>query len=388
MSGDRILSIKHRWGVVNSADTVSPKEAFKNFYDFVVNNPSHFTLVASHYGDGGTGFDHHDEANPPGSDPFFVFSMPSHAGRSWTPYFLVQGAFGVTLTGGLPSAVGGTACNIQGGTAFSSVGYIGMSCCVVTGGNPWNGGTAADGTDTKGDPCWVTPGGQTAWFFPRENAPGGAYAAKKESLGNILPKSGNNIHVGHFVADLDHLWFGWDGVETQVYRASYFGPYVPNPNVTVAAPFVAIMPGTSITGVNDGVEFGEQPIGQPDQDGGIAAPGGITVSGRLVTDNTYLNGANYSPNAFHDGVDGRDRYPFWLMGDDDTQGRGLLGHFLDGEIVAMVPQYLTHDDTDGSYGEVGFNANAIDWAWLVKWDGASSPVGTDRDGVQATVVVP
>lgn len=389
MSGDRILSIKHRWGVVNILDTVSAQEALKNFYDWIVANPSHFTLIASNFGSGGTGFDYHDGANPTGGDAFFVFSMPAHAGRTWTPYFLVQAAIGINLTNALPSAVGALPARLNGQTAHSGFGYIGVSCCVVTGGNPWNGGTAADGTDLKGDPVWVTPAAQTAWFFPRSIAAGGAYAASKEDTGVIMGKSGNTTHVGHFIADLDHLLFAWDDSENSIYEVSYFGKYVPSPNVTVEAPFVMKTVGlATASAAHENVDFGTTAPTTTSLEGGAAAPGGVTVTARHVIDETVINAAGFSPNDFHDGTDGRDRFAHWLYGNDISNGRGLLGHMADGEIACFVPRYLTGDDPDGTQSEVGFNANVIDWAWLVKWDGANSITGTDRNGVQATVVVP
>lgn len=392
MSGDRLHSVEHVFGQINITDHFSGREAFKKIYDWINGNGTHFQMIALHYGDTGTGTDHHDGANPFGDDAFFVFRMPSHAvgaGRNFDVYCLVQAGNGITMTGSLASAVGGVAAKIQGQTALAGVGYIGMSIAVVTGGNPWNGGTAIDGTDLKGDPVWVEPGGQSMWLFPRSIASGGTYAAKMEDTFPIYAQAGNSLNRFHMIADLDTLVFAHDANSTSNddYKLCVCGPYTPHPDITHPEAYrVLTTMNHSAFGLPRQQNYGETSPLANQGNGGVGIPGKKTVRGRYdVTLTSYT--AAYQPNAL---TGKHDLFPGELYIDDTVEGAGLAGVLFDGQVAALTSQMSTHD-TSGTLERVSLgdnNATTTD-KLSVKWDGVTTPgTGANRDGVQTTVVVP
>lgn len=196
-------------------------------------------VIASNYGDGGTGFDAPGGANPPGPNAWFVVRMPPSANRASSLYILVQYTDSSAAFGAAPGNPG----LVQSSTTQNRVGIAVASGrdSADADASPWQGTTNADGADVKADPVWAAPGGGELYVFPRSNAAGGSDAASAENTQQVyLGSSGSVEGDYHCVYDDDSFsCFGEDD-ETTLDVFMHAGPMVLEPGLDVNFDIIAL----------------------------------------------------------------------------------------------------------------------------------------------------
>lgn len=97
----------------------------------------------------------------------------------------------------------------------------------TSGGNPWEGGVANAGADTKANPVWGTDGG-VLYCFPASNSPGGYTATSRGGVcGSFSTNNAENMKL-HIMKDDDALYFLADYNNQGAYGdLFYFGTYTP-----------------------------------------------------------------------------------------------------------------------------------------------------------------
>lgn len=198
-------------------------------------------------------------------------------------YLLVQftwnNSFG-TLPGN-PGAIDGT----------STANGVGIAIAMrADGGNPWNGTSSNNGTDTKGTPVW-TAGASSLLCWPRSNSTGGTNTTNKEmTMGVILSKAGTGAGAGppfgthfSFVCDFDNMAFVSEDAADGQYRATYFGKYTVRTNITASCPYVSLR---SSAATNNPAfpltTYGPTTSGFAVADGGIAHPTTVASGTRTL----------------------------------------------------------------------------------------------------------
>ena len=187
-----------------------------------VSKSSHFGLTP------GTGFFY--EENPFGNKAWSVFRFLPSANRDWSWYLYIEEASleGSGLTGvNQPSLIRAASSGAGRGTGLS----IAISVSGSISENPWGGTTGSLGSDTKGDPVWVSSSNDyNLYVFPVSNSPEGDHATSRQNnfqLTQIVtsnrPQDGNCI----IYTDSDSFTFIYqDELENQ-HRIFYAGLYEP-----------------------------------------------------------------------------------------------------------------------------------------------------------------
>jgi len=210
----------------------------KQFFDELA-TATYGTIHASNFGAGASGFDFHDGGSPAGENAWFVFEWalsterPGTTGVLGKVYTLVQWAdfdtFGISP--GNPGLLkGGFADGVGFQTAFRE-----------DGGDPWNGTSAADGTDTKGATVW-TAGTSTLHILDYASTPGdGDHITNLENtLSPGFDVAGNVANRIQLIADEDTLIVMLDLGDNGSYNMYFAGLYIPKPDVTASYPMICI----------------------------------------------------------------------------------------------------------------------------------------------------
>jgi hypothetical protein len=191
-----------------TTDNNNNQAQFTSLWKFL-NGPmlssSYFELVALNYGASANGTDYPDEGNPFGNNAFFCFRFPSGSNaygdsqRQHDMYLFAQWA-DTTSFGSSPGNPG----LLNAGTGDG----LGIAWCFRDdGGNPWNGTSNGDGSDTKGDPVW-TDGEETILrIFPKSNADGNSHSTSRQNtfLFDDLSTHEALIQRFYFLADRDNF---------------------------------------------------------------------------------------------------------------------------------------------------------------------------------------
>lgn len=227
------------------------QEAFKNLYDFFEQmvTANYATRIALQYGASGTGTDYHDGANPFGENAFAVYRMDgSTSGNTASDrdgvtlpdfdyYIFFQWADAATF-GTSPGNPG----RIDGATGDG----LGVAMAVrADGGDPWNGTTNNNGTDTKGATVW-TAGASTLYVTPLSNGPFGSHLTNKENTRRILDVTTSGARVS-MIGTADSVVFLSDVSDDGSFQACYLGVYYPLTGLSPSVPLCAVIPSYTTT---------------------------------------------------------------------------------------------------------------------------------------------
>lgn len=352
---------------------------FKNLFDFLEAHPI-TTRIALGYGIGGTGTDYPGGANPFGSLPFAVYRWDTHVNRDWVWYLFIAGGNDSSRSAAI------TEFRPRGGSPGSTDALVVCSAAVGVGGdgNPWNGTTNNDGTDTIPSPgadLWAVPsgGGTNVKVTPasNNNASGTPSPAKNDVFQIMDYLSGSNTPRMNFVADDDMLFCFTDepdsGNHNKIVMVGAIDTVDP-----VAAGHPNPLIGINVFGGTSGTEW----LVSQDYDGGIthfddAETTWPTVKPQVAT---YLwmtlNGI------FQPSLQGTSYYACRdaiLLYDGDDGNQGLAGYTTLVQTIDGVASYDTDLTLDkivvGSSSTTGLN-------FVAPWDGTTTPgTGTTRAGV-------
>jgi len=238
MPGIASGSVEHRT-LAGTAQTQN-QEFFTNLFRFF-NGPlrsgSYAQLVAlstgsSTFAAGPGGTNYHNETGSFGENAFFVFKIFSGAipgagpstRRSGDYYVLFQWAD----TNNFGALAGSNPALLYGGTTGDGTG-----CAVAfrdDGLSPWNGTTNANGTDTKGNPVWIS-GSSKLHCLPRSNNALGAHQVARDNMVLVADAGASLVNYRyHFFADRDCFVTINDASDNINYNHIYFhGTYEPLP---------------------------------------------------------------------------------------------------------------------------------------------------------------
>ena len=251
-------TVKGRVDCVVGQAAVGNRNAFvniKQFFDDLV-TAGYGAIHASQFGAGASGFDFHDGSEPAGENAFFVFEWALSAERPGggsalgKVYTLVQWA-DVTTFGSAPGNPG-----LLRGAGGDGVGF--QTAFREDGGDPWNGTTNANGTDTKGAQVW-TAGVSTLHILDYSCGSDGNYSANMEnciSPGMDLNSLSSRFHL---LADEDNFIVLVDVTDDGSYGVYFSGLYTQSPEITASYPMICItmvtlplITGASVYGVAGG----------------------------------------------------------------------------------------------------------------------------------------
>lgn len=207
-----------------------------NFFERMV-TVGNAARVALQYGASATGTDWYDGANPFGENAFAVYKLLASASsvRSYDLYVLIQ-----FCSAASPDTAPGNPGRFNGSTSNRGVGF--ELAFREDGGNPWNGTTNNDGSDTKGSTVW-TAGGSVLHLLDRANSdatPNGSFVTNKQNL--VWTADPNSTYVRfHMIGDADGFLLMYNKSSTTTSGAHFFlygGIYEPRAGLTIAHPIV------------------------------------------------------------------------------------------------------------------------------------------------------
>ncbi len=226
------------------------QEGFKGLFDFMEQMVTagyatrialQWGLVAAPYGLG-TGY--HDSAAAFGENAFAVYRMNGASSGNtdsrrdgadlpdFDYYVLIQWA-DTSVFGAAPGDPGKISAATSDGCAISVAAR-------ADGTSPWAGGTANDGTDSKGATVW-TAGGSTLLAYPLSNAyTGGSHLAAAENMQRLWDVTGTGVQMIHMVGNADGFVLVYDSGADGSMIVHYFGIYDPRAGLTPDMPLVCI----------------------------------------------------------------------------------------------------------------------------------------------------
>jgi len=338
--------------------------AYKHIYDLLAGHPG-TTLIARQ------GFvpDYPDGVNPPVAQDFCVFRFDTHAGRDHPWYIFVK-------VGGNGSAIANVQLNGAAPQAFN--GQIYVSAAVGIGGdeNPWQGSTAADGTDTHPAQFWDNPSaGTNVQVVPASNRDGGSDGTNKENglqaLNQVTP---GNLRY-HVVCDDDSIHFAWDVSDDGTYELSSFGVLDENPGLAWdATALYCFYNSVGAPADNPGS------VGSEDLSGLVHPDGAQTTFSSLPINIWGIRNTEITDHPSKLGS-GHDTFPHHV----NSTGLGHEGYV--GQIPNLRAIYnFPTNDTDTLQEFVSLGGATVPFTHtFFPWDGATSPQSTVvRDGVSFT----
>ena len=335
-------------------------EVFKLYFDALESHAG-TTRIALYYGTAGTGTDYHDEANPFGDKAWAVWRFDTNGGRSWPFYVMLYTS---AVTGG----TNGGDWLIGANSPTNGSSHMGIATAVGFGGdgNPWNGTTNNDGTDTVGTPRWANPAGGTGHSaLPASNRDGGGTGVTKNATVPIFVANSDVKQRASIILDDDSMVLLCDrGDDSDNLVASVFvGMYEVAPHVTVNYPLAAAYtidnPVTTV--------LAEDLAGVVDA-GGVARRFGVTWDTSLLSGGLDQQANAYVPQ----------RQSIRVSGSAEPGHAGFLGWYPEMFSVAYGP---THGDTDTALDHIFWTDGAAT-KFYVSWDGTTTPLTTlVREGV-------
>lgn len=241
-------------------------------------------------------------------------------------------------------------------------------------GNPWAGGTANAGADTKTNPVW-TAGGSTLCVYPRGNGPGGSGATALSFVENFA----SSLVAGwrlQCIKDDDALCIFFDNGGTGGYDAFViFSRYTVHPSITPTFPLMChvCFQGTNLEAVQTipNTETWGTLTGTSTTEGGAVVNAGDGVRAFSTYVIGGLNIANLEPNGYTSSYDYHD---IWLAMTDATVPTkfGLFGK-LDTSLIATVPNIATQSTNTAKDRCFLGSATLLHYKWAIRWDGLTTP---------------
>lgn len=339
-------------------------QLFKRVYDLLNDHPM-TTRIALGYGSGGTGTGDFNDPAPFGSLAHAVFRFDTHAGRDWEFY--------VVIAKGNDSGSNALAFRPVGNSPTSSYGYVVANAAVGIGGdgNPWQGTTNNDGTDTLPATWWGNPsGGTNVKVTPSSNSSSGTGSSEggREVFTIARAYSSLTDFRAHVWVDDDGLYWATDYSGALNYpEQGYIGAInTPNPNLNHPNPLFGCEVGGSVV------------VSQTFNDYSIGAAHVSDTEANWETVDCKLELPAFVDDLAggHEQTGTYDTWPFPIFGDVSGH-RGFMGWL---ESVQYIYGRGVHD-TSPSLDRVVLGAgNAGNRAY--PWDGVTTPGTTmDRDGV-------
>lgn len=376
--------------------TRGPNEFFVGIVNFLDSLTSiGVTRIASNWGvasvplNQGFGFQYWDQQFPPGSNAFGVWRF----GNAAVPFNIF-----VTLVNVNTETVSPTTPSTL---SFNPSSSTNRTCVAISiaqrldGTNPWNGGTANAGADSKGTPFW-TPGSSTLIAYPRVNSIQGASVANREAMMFIssYAYSSNENYNDHssgpmraiLLADENNFLLLTDLNLDNAWQFFYFGKYVPRPSLNIQVPYVCLhqnnISDPAVTRKNWGspavqLNFDWTSLG----DGGIVHP--VASNGVKVVFTDYSSmffDVRFAPNRTVGSVGRYDMIPIFLgMNDITSNTYGLMGSIDFFRLTYGLPSGFMSNDRKLLVIGNGLTASG---KMVVPWDGATSlGSGNSRVGV-------
>lgn len=321
-------------------------DAYKNIYDRWDAHPG-MTLIADGWEGGGQ--DYHDGASPYGDNSFSVWRFDTNVNRTF-PFYVLMCA-----------ADSGSSSGLLEGTSNPNTPTLLCSVALGIGGdgNPWNGTTAADGTDTMPTTVWATPsGGTNVKVLPARNRGGGASSVNKNACSAMLESSsGNDVLVFHMIMDDDHFACIGGTPTLSEGKTLVVGSFEPNVGLTHNNPVIMAY------------DFASSGSTLTENTSGAFHPDDTETTHQALTFSLDLPGSladqDLNPSRLHGGYD---TFPAVIV--SQTSGHeGYLGDFNHLRLVYGSQDSTTNPDkTLASFGSA-YNAAGI----VVQWDGATIP---------------
>jgi hypothetical protein len=366
MSGTIVGKVDVYTNVVNNNGNQERFVALKRFLDLHV-TAGNATLHASNYGNGASGFNYHDEANPAGQNAFAVYKFLASASTNRTTdfYLLIQWAD--------TDAFGASPGN-PGLLDNSTTDGIGIQMAYrEANGDPWNGTTNANGADTKGATVWTGADMHLIHYDPADAG------ANQENCLRPIQDMITSPRRFHMVGDADTIVILDDFSDNgSIDYYTVFGVYKPFSGVVANSPyFLFCSENNTLAGTyDDGVTKRGQIIGVDESDG--------------PKDFTYLGGparAKDNQPSVHGAQTAYADFPIYLSQKTGTVNSGLIGS-LHTEIVSWISGLVSYPDTnaalDRAYlftGDTNTSTNPNSDAFSIAWGSGSPPnTGVARGG--------
>jgi hypothetical protein len=330
--------------------------------------------IAYYFGDGGTGTDFHDGANPTTGNAFSVWEVPPAGSRTWSWYFMLQYSQSSPFGG----AANGAPARLSGSTTGTNMNLGFQAAVAFTSGgasaNPWTaagGTTNNDGTDSKADPVWAPPASGSLQVYPKNNNTGESYAASKENCTAIMSLNANYVTRLHMIMDSDNIAFTVDHDDDNEYESNLLcGWYTPLSGLTPKGPLfllkasAAFAPQAAYTG----------------SDGGLLGPLDESIRSLIFDIRDYDRSTTYQPNNQFGSPEYMEA-PLALYVQDANQG--LVG-FADPDFCRYTYNIVTNSTID-SLGRVVIGGTSTAAShFTLPWDGATTDPGnpaTTRVGI-------
>lgn len=379
MAGPIHGSIEHFFAGTGFS-TGSVQSAFVNLYNFFNNNTGTLGIqrIAYHTGAKETGMvntrgmNYFDAANPAGGNAWACFCFSSAS----VPFYVLIQFSNSTAFGTAPGSPG----LIRNATTANSVGIAFAQR--ADGGNPWNGSSGSNGSDTKGTPVWH-PGTSSLVLMPRSNdgVRGGAHGASKQNCVGHTVGSGIDYRM-HMIADYDNFVFLYDANANNNYASTLITKYTPLSGVNPQVPYVSLGDTAALPFTNVSV-YGDL-AGTAAQQGAI----GYTTASISGTCSTaiervgagFFQNTNAQPNrAFTTPV--FNEFPFLIGIFESPNQVGAMGHVIDffREAYNVASHDTNNDGTRAAFGTTTVATVKL----VVPWSSGTVPgSGITRGGVQ------
>lgn len=264
MAGSLIGSVDHFFSEGVSESKINIFAALYYFFERMVSAGT-ATRIALQYGDGSSGPGYSGDITSFGTGAFACYRM-NRATTGGSPiYILIQvhtSTFGDDP--GAPALIIGTTTSGNG-----------IAAAVRTDGeSPWNGTTANNGTDSKGDPVWVTGSNGNGLVFPCSNGVSGSHVTSKENMMAIPTNAGSSNIRYHILGDEDSVALFYDTNDDGSYGFTYVGQFFPisgSRHATEADALIAMS--TNDASIDDFTAYGTYTGTGNDQGGVATGPG-------------------------------------------------------------------------------------------------------------------
>lgn len=365
-------------------------ESFGEFLDYC-ETQGLCTRIAFQNGDSGAGSDW--SVGSAGDDCFACYRFDQGAGVDF--YVLIQAA---------NSGFGGSPGD-PGRLAGASTAGFGVAMAIrEDGGNPWNGTTNNNGSDSKGDPVWID-GGSTLHVFPMSNndAPSSTTLAdydQSSSRQNMVLvgtfSGGSNYHRFGFWASEECVFLELDAQNNGAFtNQTCFGRYTPHSHMsgTCTFPYFMICSRSGITGVFElgpasspppFYEYGSRDGNGTYEGGVLANPSDGVIRGHANIITASQINTTYQPNQLH----GTPRYELvsFVMNayeEHPVHRFGGLG-VIPSEVVACSYN-VANLETNAAFDIAVFsNTTTAQFKTAKSWDGGAAPSAAGNTTGSAT----
>ena len=370
------MTIKAKIGVNFNFDTNANNVLgnFKSLWDYCkfLESEGITQEIARNNGSGGTGTGWPDDSSKFGPNCWSVFKWVTSSTRTWEWYMYIQGIAGVT-----PSASPANPALVN--NVNNSIAALAYSAAISVSGsiseNPWGGTTGSLGSDTKGNPVWVSSSNDyNLHVFPRSNSSGGAHAVSRQSLGLLSspnPVAGEEVYFN--VASDDNSMVIVRSLrgtaDIDVNAISYLGTYTPAYSAlsqAISTPFITfnhvtstdrLFTNTVAPSVQAQINYGLKSGAGNNREGGIVGVTGVrTVTFDYPANPGLAASIDYNsslhPNQVMENVnlDFYSRYltlPIPVFASNVDDDRGFLG-FIDNSLIKQAihtPNYFSNIDS-------------------------------------------